>query len=422
MLITKAAQLVTCASGSVPKRGHAMRDVAIVEDGAIAIKDSKIVAIGPSADIQAQYDARETLNARGKAVCPGFVDPHTHVVYGGNRIDEFELRIQGKSYMDIMAAGGGIVSTMRATRSLSVDELAQQAADRIRRMVQLGTTTVEVKSGYGLDADSELKLMRAIEQLSKIQPATIVPTFMGAHAIPPEYKNFPDDYTQHVIDSMIPHVAAWYKKSTFKKQGIPLFIDVFCEDNAFTVEQSRRILEAGKAHGMDIKAHVDEFNSLGAVAMALELGATSIDHLDVSTAHDIAKLAQSDCVGIVIPAVNFNLGSTHFANARAMIEAGCAIALTTDINPGSAPCPSMQFVMAVACRYQRLLPAEALIASTINAAHAVGLGDRIGSLEVGKQADILILDTPDYRYLAYDFGGNHVQTVMKAGTVIVQNS
>jgi len=418
LLIHSAAQVVTCASPGGPKRGAAMREVTLIADGAVAIADGRIVAVGPSAEMRAAYTGVEELDITGKVACPGFVDPHTHVVFSGDRIDEFEQRIQGRSYMEIMAAGGGIAATTRATRAASIEQLVAETLLRLDIMWALGTTTAEVKSGYGLDTATELKLLRAIEVLDKQHPLDLVPTFMGAHALPPEYAGRADAYVELVISEMISAVAEWYRASHFAARGVPLFADVFCEQNAFDVEQSRRVLAAAHGMGMRLKAHVDEFTELGGLAMALELGATSVDHLDASGPAGIALLARSGAVGVVIPAVNFNLGSTHFANARDMIDAGAALALTTDINPGSAPCPSMPLVMAIACRYQRLLPSEALIASTINAAHAIGMGERIGSLEPGKQADMLIVAAPDYRHLAYQFGGNLVERVIKRGKLV----
>ncbi len=418
LLIHSAAQLVTCASRSGPKRGAAMADVGLIDDGAVAIADGNIVELGTSGELRRTYSATKTIDASGKAVCPGFVDPHTHVVYSGDRVGEFEMRIKGVAYMEIMAAGGGIVSSMRATRTASVEQLVAETRTRLDAMLALGTTTAEAKSGYGLDTATELKQLQAIEALDKSHTIDLVPTFIGAHAVPPEYKERGSDYIALVIDEMLPAVAEWYRTSSFAARDVPLFVDVFCEANVFDREQSRRVLQAGQALGMQVKAHVDEFETLGGVTMAVELGATSVDHLDVTPAAEIATLAASDTVGVIVPAVNFNLGSTHFADARAMLAAGAAIALCTDINPGSAPCPSMPLVMAIASRYQRLLPSEALNASTINAAHAIGLGRRIGSLEPGKQADLLILSTHDYRHLAYQFGGNLVEQVVKRGQLV----
>lgn len=418
LLIHNAAQLVTCASPAGPKRGQAMADVGLIENGAVAVADGEIVAVGPTADLRADYEGRTTIDASGQVVCPGFVDPHTHVVYAGDRVAEFELRIGGATYMEIMEAGGGIVSTMKATRAATVEQLVAETRPRLDAMLALGTTTVEIKTGYGLDTDSELTLLRAIAALDGVHPADLVPTFLGAHAIPPEYKGRPDEYVDLVINAMLPAASEWYHNSPFAIRHSPLFCDVFCEANVFDRAQSKRILEAGLALGLPAKIHADEFKTLGGVALAAELGAVSVDHLDVTPAAEVEILAKSDTVGVVLPAVNFNLGSTHFADARAIVDAGAALALATDINPGSAPCPSMPLVMAMACRYQRLLPAEALNASTINAAYAIALGDRVGSIEAGKQADLLIINTSDYRHLAYQFGGNLVERVVKAGKVV----
>ncbi|GAB4538195.1 MAG: imidazolonepropionase [Anaerolineae bacterium] len=421
LLIHHASQVVTCASPQGPKRGAAMADVGLVLDGAVAIADGQIVAVGPSRELDAAYAPRQRIDASGKVVCPGFVDPHTHLVYAGDRVAEFEMRIQGATYMQIMQAGGGIISTTRATRSATVEELVAASRPRLDTMLALGTTTVEVKSGYGLDTPNELKMLQAAADLDARHPADLVPTFLGAHAVPPEYKERPGQYVDLVIEDMLPQVAAWYRASTFAARGVPLFCDVFCEEGVFDRDQSRRVLQAGLAHGLPAKMHADEFVSLAGVSLAVELGAVSVDHLDVTPPAEIEALAASSTVGVVLPAVNFNLGASHFADARAMIDAGVALALATDINPGSAPCPSMPLVMAIACRYQRLLPAEALNASTINAAHAIGLGERIGSLEAGKQADLLIINAPDYRHLAYQFGANLVEGVIKRGRVEIAN-
>jgi len=418
LLIHSAAQVVTCASPDGPKWHEAMANVGLIVDGAIAIADGQIVAIGPTDQLQADTTARQTIDARGKIVCPGFVDPHTHVVYAGDRVAEFEMRIKGASYPEIMAAGGGIVSTTKAVRKATVDQLVTETRPRLERMLALGTTTVEIKTGYGLDTANELKMLQAIEELAHTLPVDLVPTFLGAHAIPPEYKNHADAYTDLVIEEMLPQTADWFNNSQLATRRSSLFCDVFCEQNAFNLEQSQRVLKAGRALGMLPKIHADEFTSLGGVTLAVELDATSADHLDVTSPEEVARLAGSNTIGVVLPAVNVNLGSTHFADARGLIDAGVVLALATDINPGSAPCPSMPLVMAIACRYQKLLPAEALNASTINAAHAIGLGRQLGSLEVGKQADLLIIDAPDYRHLAYQFGDNLVERVIKRGKFV----
>ena len=417
LLIHSAAQVVTCAANA-PKRGAAMQDVGMISDGAAVVKDGRILAIGPTESIRERYSAGQTVNASGKVVCPGFVDPHTHVVYAGDRLGEFEQRIRGASYMEIMAAGGGIVSTMRATRAASVDELVAATLPRLEQMLRLGTTTAEVKTGYGLDLASELKMLEAIAALDLAQPIDLVPTFMPAHAVPPEFNGRSAAYIEWVVQEMIPAAAAWYRESHFWANGRPLFCDVFCEQNAFDVAQSRRVLEAGLVNGLPPKIHADEFTSLGGVGLAVELDATSVDHLDVTTVEDIERLAASNVIGIVLPAVNFNLGSHDFADARRLVDAGAAVALSTDINPGSAPCPSLPLVMALATRYQRLLPAEAVNAATINAAFGVGLANLVGSLAPGKQADLLLLNCSDYRQMAYQFGGNLVELVVKNGRIV----
>jgi imidazolonepropionase len=419
LLIYNASQVVTCADPNGPKRGDDLQDVGLIENGAVALDGEMIVAVGDSADLSSRYQARQTINADGKAVCPGFVDPHTHTIFGGDRAHEFELRIKGASYVDIMAAGGGIVSTMRHTREASAADLVASATLRLDEMLALGSTTIEIKTGYGLDLATELKMLQVIALLDQAHPCDILPTFLGAHTVPPEYRDNTPGYVNLVINQMIPAVTAWYRGSHFAANEVPLFIDVFCEDHAFDVSQSQRILKAGINAGMRAKIHVDQFNSFGGLPMAVELGAISADHLDFSDPDEIRTLAQSGTVATPLPAVNFNLGLDYYANARQMVDAGAIVALSTDINPGSAPCLSMPLVMAIACRFQKLLPSEALNASTINAAHAIGLGRRLGSVEVGKQADLLILKEADYRHIAYFFGHNPVNTVIKRGQVVV---
>ena len=419
LIIHSAAQLVTCASPGGARRGAAMGDLTVVPDGAVAITGGRIVAVGGSDDICETWKAKEEYDASGCVVCPGFVDPHTHVVYAGDRVDEFERRIRGETYQQIAAAGGGILATVRATRAAAVPTLIEQAQRRLDEMLRFGTTTAEAKTGYGLDATTELKMLRAIDRLDRQGPMELVPTFMPAHAVPPEFAGRADAYVDLIVEEWLPVAADWQRGSAFAASGRPMFVDVFCEQHAFSLAQSRRVLEAARSLGLPLKAHVDEFSELGGLVMALELGATSVDHLDETGADGWRLLAASSAIGVVIPTVNFNLGATRFANARAMIDAGAAIALTTDINPGSSPCPSMPLAMAIACRYQKLSPAEALMASTVNAAHAIGMGARLGSLEAGKQADLLVLDIPDYRQLAYCFGGNPVIDVIKKGVSVL---
>jgi imidazolonepropionase len=393
-----------------------MRDVGLIYDAAIAIADGKVAAIGRTAHITSNCTADERMDATAKVVCPGFVDPHTHIVFAGDRLDEFELKIKGAEYLDILEAGGGILSTVRATRAASEQELIEHAGRRLDKMLACGTTTVEIKTGYGLNTDTELKMLRVIEGLDKRHTVDVVPTFLAAHAVPPEFKDRIDDYVALICDEVLPQAWRWFENSHFFGR-VPFFADVFCEKNAFDVQRSRRILDAAVRLGFRIKAHVDEFTNLGGSRMSVDLGATSIDHLDAISDDEIRQLAASDTVGIVTPTVNFNFGSIKFADARKVVDAGCALALATDYNPGSAPCPSQPMAMALACRYQKLLPAEALNAATINAAYAIGLGDRVGSIEVGKMADLVLLDIQDYREMTYEFGISNVHLVVKRGQV-----
>ncbi len=418
LLITNAAQLVTCASPDGPKRRESMADVGIIPDGAVAIVDGKCAGVGSTKDIRRDFASENVIDAEKQVVCPGFVDPHTHIVYAGDRLNEFELKIKGAEYLEILAAGGGIISTVTNTRQATVDDLVARASQRLDKMLGCGTTTCEIKTGYGLDTETELKMLAVIEELDRRHAIAIVPTFLAAHTIPTEFKENANAYVDLICEEMLPLAWKWYEQSHFAAKKIPFFCDVFTEKNVFDLEQSRRLLREAKSMGFKIKAHVDQFTNLGGTRTSIHMGAVSVDHLDAISDDEIALLAESETVGIVIPTENFSAGKTTFAPARKMIDAGCAIALSTDYNPGSAPCPSMQMAMAIACRYQKLLPAEALNAATINAAHALGLGDRFGSIEVGKNADLLILDTADYRQLMYEFGGNSVRGIIKSGTQI----
>ena len=406
-----------------------MQDVGLVENGAVAVKDGIIAAVGNSDKLLSDFEAKYLIDAGQKVACPGFVECHTHIVYAGDRINEFELRIRGASYVEIMEAGGGIVSTMKHTRNADLAELVEQSGKRLDRLLKLGVTTCEVKTGYGLNTETELKMLEAIIILQEKQSIDLIPTFLAAHAIPPEYKGREDRFTDLICEEMLPQAAARLNNSylySTKNTGegfaaFPFFADVFCEKNAFNPEQSEKVLLAAKNLGFNLKAHVDEFTNLGGARLAIELGAVSIDHLDMISDDEIKLLAASETVGVITPTVNFNFGSAAFADARKMIDNNCAIALSTDFNPGSAPCPSLPNAMAIACRYQKLLPSETLNAATINAAFAVGLGNKVGSIEVGKQADILILETKDYRGLAYEFGGNCIKTVIKNGEIAAEN-
>jgi imidazolonepropionase len=421
LLITNIGQLVTCASGGKVKRGSEMRDVGIIEKGAVAIADGKFVGVGYADDIAAGFSSDNVIDAEDRVACPGFVDPHTHIVFAGDRLNEFELKIKGADYLDILAAGGGIISTVRSTREASFDQLVEESRKRLDKMLACGTTTAEIKTGYGLDTETELKMLRVIQELDRTHSTDLVPTFLAAHAVPPEFKGNTDGYVDLICRDMLPAAWAWHESSHFAAQKIPFYADVFCERNAFDLDQSRRVLETAAGLGFKLKAHVDQFTNLGGSAFAVESNALSIDHLDAISDAEIASLADNDTIGIVIPTENFSAGKAQFANARKMIDAGCAMALSTDYNPGSAPCPSMPMAMAISCRYQKLLPSEALNAATINAAFGIGLAERVGSIEVGKSADLLILDSNDYRQLAYEFGGNLVNAVYKKGQPLTKS-
>jgi imidazolonepropionase len=414
LLIEHAAQLITLASPGGPKRGAAMRDLGIIADGALAIAGGRIVAVGTTEMVRAQApEPARRIDARGKAVLPGFVDAHTHVIFAGDRVDEFERRLEGATYLEIMAAGGGIMSTVRATRAASEAQLAAESATRLRKMLAHGTTTAEAKSGYGLTTADELKMLRVIARLDADQPVDLAPTFLGAHAVPEEYAGRADEYLALVVDEMLPSVKAL---------GEPLpFVDIFCDEGAFTAAQSDRVLQAARAMGFPIKAHLDEFAALGGTPLAAALGATSVDHLLASGDADLVALRDHPAtIPTLMPATPFGLGLGGYAPARRMLDDyGLAVALGSDLNPGTCWCVAMPFAMALACRGMRLTPAEALAGATINAAYAVGRGELIGSLEVGKQADVLILETPDYRHLAYRVGENLVETVVKRGQIVV---
>ena len=421
LLIHSATQLVTCAGPPGLRRGPAMRELGVIRDGAVAIRGSTIVTVGPDTDVRRRFRASHEIDARGRAVCPGLVDCHTHIVYAGDRVEEFEQRCAGATYQEIMSAGGGILRTMRLTRAATTTELVHAALPRLRQMLSFGTTTAEVKTGYGLERDAELRQLAAIALLDAAQPIELVPTFLAAHAVPPEFTGRADAYIDLVVESMLPLARDWYAVSSFAAREIPLFVDVFCERGAFDVAQSRRVLDAARNLGLLRKAHVDEFVELGGLAMALELGATSVDHLDVTSPSAFTALAASSTVAVLLPLVSLNLGLSHFAAARAMIDAGVAVALSTDANPGSAPSLSLPLTMAIACRYLRMLPAETLIATTVNAAYAIGRGGRVGALMPGMQADLLILAADDYRWLMYELGGMPVAQVIKRGQVVVTN-
>jgi imidazolonepropionase len=415
LLIHSAHQVLTVSGG--PQRGASLGQLGLIEEGAVAIDQGLVVETGPSQELRRKYSATADVDASGRVVMPGFVDPHTHLVWAGDRAEEFDLRQQGASYMEIMAAGGGILSTVRKTRAASLEQLIQQALDRADRMLAHGTTTAEAKSGYGLDWETEKRLLQAALQVGTSGPMEVVPTFLGAHAVPPEFGGRADDYTAVVVEQMLPDLKTWWEQ---EQAGRPLpFVDAFCEEGAFSVEQTRRILTRARSMGFPLKIHADEFKGLGGTALAVELGAVSADHLVQTPAEDLKALADSDTVAVALPCTPFGLNEEAYTPAGKILEAGGLLALASDLNPGTGWCESMQFVLALACRKLGLTPAQAIAAATINAAAAIARQDIVGSLEPGKQADVLVLDAPDYRHLGYRFGANLVAQVYKRGNQVV---
>ncbi|MEJ5239734.1 MAG: imidazolonepropionase [Anaerolineales bacterium] len=413
MLIHSASQLLTLAGG--PQRGESLGNLGIIEDGAVLIRDGLIVETGRSADLRARYADEPQLDAEGCVVLPGFVDPHTHLIWAGDRAAEFEMKMAGRHYLDILAAGGGILSTVRATRAASLESLLNQTRPRLMRMFAHGTTTAEAKTGYGLQLATELRLLQALLRLDAEGPLELAFTFLAAHAIPPEYERDPQGYTDLICNTMLPLLQDWWETQAPGRE-LP-FVDVFCENKAFTLEQSRQILTRARELGFPIKIHADEFENLGGASLAVELGAASADHLVKTSATDIARLGSSDTVAVSLPCTPFGLAECDYTPARELLRAGAILAIATDCNPGTAWCESMQFAIALACRALKLTPAQAIAAATINAAHAIRRADRIGSIEPGKQADLLILSVSDYRHLGYRFGTNLVRKVIKRGRV-----
>jgi imidazolonepropionase len=408
LLIVHAAELCTLADGAVPRRRADLGQLGLLRDAFLAVDGGRVLGAGPMAQLPAAWrQAREVYDASGQAVLPGFVDPHTHVVYAGDRTGEFKLRLAGASYAEIGRTGGGILATVRETRAATVDGLVAASRPRLARMLAAGTTTAEVKSGYGLTTADELKLLDAVRALGRSQPVELVATFMGAHEVPLEHRGAPARYVDLIVDEMLPAVA---------RQGIARFCDVFCEEGVFDHAATRRILAAGRQWGLVPRLHADELASgFGGAELAAELGARTADHLVRISPAGIDALARADVTAVLLPGTSFFLGLDAHAPARRLIEAGVAVALATDCNPGSCPIESMAVVVGLACLLYRLTPAEALCAATLNAAWALGLHTRLGSLEAGKQADVLALAEPSHEAIPYRFGSNLVAAVWKAG-------
>ncbi len=411
LIIKNIAQLVTMRGPNRLRQGEEMRDVEILENGYVVVKDDKIIAVG-TGDVYKNYLENHTavVDATGLVMTPGLVDSHTHLVHAGSREHELTMKLEGYSYLDILKAGGGILNTVQKTRKASFTELYDKAKKSLDIMLSYGTTTVEAKSGYGLDVDTEVKQLEVAKKLNDTHPVDIVSTFMGAHAYPSDYKDNHEAFIETVID-MMPYI---------KEHGLAEFCDVFCERDVFSYEESLYLLEKAKEYGFMLKIHADEMDSIGAVDIACVLGCVSADHLVETKEEDFEKLAKYHIVANLLPATSFNLNK-GYAKARKMIEAGCGIALSTDYNPGSSPTENIQLVMQLAGLKLKMTPKEILTAVTINGACALNREKEIGSIEVGKKADFVLFDVPNIDYLIYHFGINHVKDVYKNGKLVVHN-
>ena len=396
---------------SKPRTGRDMNALGIISDGAIVLSNGKIMAVGTTREVLSEVEISantKVITANNKTVLPGFVDPHTHLIFSGSREHELALKLDGKTYIEILQSGGGILKSVRCTREATLAELVSEAKKRLDTMLEHGTTTAEAKSGYGLSIDAELKSLEAIRELQQNHKVEVISTFLGAHAIPPEYSKNPDQYIDLIISQMLPKIVS---------NKLAEFCDIFCEEGVFSLENARKLLSNAKAMGLKLKMHIDEFVNLGGAELAAELGATSAEHLMVTSEEGISAMAKAGVIGVLLPGTPFALLEKKYPNARQMIDLGLPIALATDLNPNCLT-ESMQFIISLACYNMKLHPAEALIAATINAAHAVHRGTSVGSLELGKQADLIILDVPNHHHIPYHFGINHVQTVIKKGNIV----
>ncbi len=412
LLIYNAKELLTLSSREKPRCGSEMNDPGIIKGGAVAVDEGKIIGVGKSEDLLRQYQVSEKIDACNRVVMPGFVDPHTHPVFYHTRENEFEMRVMGKSYVEISQTGGGIRSSIASVRSATEEELYQLARKRIMRMISCGTTTLEAKSGYGLSTESELKMLRVIKKLKETLPVEIVATFLGAHEFPVEYKDNREEYIRILIEEMLPAVA---------KDNLAEYCDIFTEEHVYTIDESRTILNRAKELGFRIRMHADELKPIGGSELAAQVGAVSADHLGAASPQGIKAMKEKGVIPVLLPGTIFSLGLSNYAKARDMIDSGLPVALATDYNPGSCNCDSMQFIITLATLQMKMTVAEAITASTINAACSLERGNSKGSLEAGKDADILIMDMPSYRYLPYHFGSNNAETVIKKGKIIYQN-
>lgn len=410
LFIKNISQLVTIASGGKrAKTGSEMKDIGIIRNAGVLSLNGRIEWVGPMAEWNRTVpDDVAELDADGMVVLPGFVDSHTHMMFAGDRAREFALRSQGATYQQIAEAGGGILNTIKNVRAASKKGLKKNTIRYLNMMMKYGTTTVEIKSGYGLDVESEIRMMEAIHELSREEVMTIVPTFIGAHAVPPEFKGNKPAYVDMVVNEMIPYIG---------RKKLAAFCDVFCEQGYFDLEESGRILNEGKAAGMAPKIHAEELHPLGGAQLAASVQAVSADHLEHITDDGIAALKDANVVATLLPGVSFFLNH-GYAPARKLIDAGVAVAIASDFNPGSCMSFSMPLMMTIACTQMRMSPEEALTAATLNGAAALNMSSTVGSIEVGKNADMIVADIPDYTFLAYHFGVNHVVHTIKNGTIL----
>jgi imidazolonepropionase len=409
--VLHTSQLVTLSGPKCPRVGTELSELAIIRDGGMLIRDGKIESVGPTDEIEKKVRDAEVVDAGGRVVTPGFVDAHTHLVFAGNRLDDFERRARGETYEQIAKAGGGIWSTVQKTRAASELDLLAQAKKHANWLLSCGTTTVEAKSGYGLTVEDELKILRVMRQLKEEVRLQIVPTFLGAHAVPREIS--PDEYLGIVVTEMLPRVTA---------EKLAEFCDVFCDRGYFDIDQSRKIFAAAKKLGLSLRGHVDQLTNSGGAKLMAEMGATTADHLEQTDEQGIAALKKANVQPVLVPGSVYALGSSRYPRGREMIEAGLAVVLATDFNPGSSPTPSMPMVLSLACTQMKMSPAEALTASTVNAAYSVNRGDRIGSLEPGKLANFVIFDCEDYRELAYWFGIPQTHSVYVRGECVSRSA
>lgn len=412
-LLIQNGQVITAAQNEYPVRGKKMQDLEIIEQGWVACSGEQIVLVGTKEEVEDKIEVTEktlVIDATGQVVSPGLVDPHTHLIFGGSREDEFYLRAQGADYMEIMEAGGGIASSVRATRATPLEDLVSQGRQRLKWMLEMGVTTLECKSGYGLDLETELRQLEAVNILEKEQPVELVSTFLGAHAWPEEYQDDRQGYVDFLVNTALPRVKA---------ENLAEYVDVFTEKGVFSVEQSRQIFQKAKDLGFKLRIHADEMHTLGGAELAAELGTASADHLLMISDEGIEALATSNVIPILLPGTAFSLRKPY-APARDMLDAGLPLALATDFNPGSCPTANLALVMSIACLYMAMTPEEVFHAVTINAAYSLGRSDWIGSIEVGKQADLVIFDVDNYKKVPYFIGVNLVSKVFKAGQLVVE--